>query len=200
MNTQSLPALMIAAPWRSSGKTTLSMGLARALRDRGYPVQCFKKGPDYIDPMWLASASGRPCYNIDPWMQSAAEMQATFNRGGHSLRLIEAAMGVHDGLCEEGSDSSAGIARALNVPVILVINCKGMHRTAAALLAGITAFDPQVNFSGVILNRVSTSRHEAKLRFAIEQHTDLRVYGAIGQHPAINIDERELGLLPTAQL
>lgn len=193
---------VIAAAWRSSGKTTVSAGLAAAARQRGIRVQCFKKGPDYIDPLWLRGASGRPCYNLDPWLQTSAELQTTYRRNSADaeLVLVEGNMGLHDGMSEDGSDSTAGLALRLNLPVVLVLDCRGMHRTVAALLDGLVRFDQRVQFAGVILNRVAGPRHDQKLRSAIESHTQLPVLGALGYSEACEIDERELGLTPAPQL
>jgi cobyrinic acid a,c-diamide synthase len=204
MNAETTPlthGFVVAAAWRSSGKTTVSSGLAAAARRRGLHVQCFKKGPDYIDPQWLHSASGRPCYNLDPWMQSDVELQQTYNRyrAGAELVIVEGNMGLHDGMSDDGSDSTAGLARQLGLPVVLVVDCRGMHRTVAALLDGLCRFDEHVQFAGVILNRVSGARHEQKLRRAIESQTSLSVLGALPYCADCELDERELGLTPALQ-
>ena len=164
-------------------------------------VQVFKKGPDYIDPFWLGIASGRPCYNLDPYVQSRSELQSTFSRhaANKSVSLVEGTMGLHDGLAADGADSNAAIARELGLPVLLVVDCRGMHRTVAALLNGLCQFDAKVAFAGVILNRVRTERHAAKLRDAIDCHTDLRVLGCIEDHSNASIVERELGLTPAQE-
>ncbi len=192
---------VVSAAWRSSGKTTVTAGLAAAARERGITVQCFKKGPDYIDPQWLQLSSDRPCYNLDPWLQTSAELLHTYKsfRGDAGLVLVEGNMGLHDGMSEDGCDSTAGLALQLNLPVILVVDCRGMHRTVAALLDGLCRFDERVQFAGVILNCVAGARHEQKLRSAIESRTSLRVLGALPHDDASEISERELGLTPAPQ-
>ncbi|HEX6137960.1 MAG TPA: cobyrinate a,c-diamide synthase [Casimicrobiaceae bacterium] len=190
---------MVSATHRSSGKSTISIGLCAALAGRGLAVQPYKKGPDYIDPMWLAAASGRPCRNLDPWLCDAEEIRASFDR--HSadadVALVEGNTGLHDGLALDGADSNAALARMLDLPVVLVIDARGMTRGVAPLLLGQQAFDRGVRIAGVVLNNVNGSRHEAKLRMAIEHYTDVPVLGAVQQDGRLTIVERHLGLVPS---
>lgn len=188
--------LFVSAAHKSSGKTTTTIGLAAALRARGRAVQTFKKGPDYIDPMWLARASGRACFNLDFNTQEADEIRATFagNLGGADFALIEGNKGLHDGLDTEGGDSSAALARLLGAPVVLVVDVVGMTRGIAPLLLGYRAFDPEMRLAGVILNKVASPRQETKLRQAIERYTDLAVLGAVGRDREVVVGERHLGL------
>lgn len=193
--------LFISAAHKSSGKTTLSVGLAAAFARDGRRVQTFKKGPDYIDPMWLARASGRPCYNLDFNTQSRQEIEACFavHAAGADLALIEGNKGLHDGIDLEGGDSSAALAKLMQAPVLLVIDVVGMTRGIAPLLIGYRQFDAGVTVAGVILNKVGPARQETKLRQAIERYTDIPVLGAIGRAPALRVDERHLGLTPPSE-
>jgi cobyrinic acid a,c-diamide synthase len=195
----STPRLLISAAHKSSGKTTLSLALAAALCQRGLTVQPFKKGPDYIDPMWLGLASGRPCINLDPHLMSAPEITQQFVRrtAGADLALIEGNKGLYDGLALDGSNSNAALARQLEAPVLLVLDARGMTRGIAPLILGYQAFDRDVRIGGVLLNRVGGSRHESKLRAVIEHYTDVRVVGAVGEDPRIAMTERHLGLVPS---
>jgi cobyrinic acid a,c-diamide synthase len=188
--------LFISAAHKSSGKTMVSVGLAAALGARGLRVQSFKKGPDYIDPMWLARGSGRPCYNLDFNTQSEAEIRALFARHARpaDLALIEGNKGLHDGVDPEGSDSSAALAKLLRAPVVLVIDAAGITRGVAPLVLGYQVFDRDVAIQGAILNRVASARQEGKLRQALERYTDVPVIGAIGRDPALVVRERHLGL------
>jgi cobyrinic acid a,c-diamide synthase len=190
--------LYIAAAHKSSGKTTVSIGLTAALVKRGLAVHPFKKGPDYIDPLWLARAAGRPCYNLDFFTQTIEEIKSTFNTrtGENGIGLIEGNKGLFDGLDVEGSDSNAALATLLGAPVVLVIDTVGITRGVAPLICGYLDFDPRVNICGVILNKVGGSRHEAKLRSALERYTDTEVLGAIGRDQTLEIPERHLGLVP----
>ncbi len=196
------PRLLISAAHKSSGKTTLSVGLARALSDQGLAVQTFKKGPDYIDPMWLARASGRPCVNLDPHLMHDAEIGGLFahHAAGADLSLVEGNKGLYDGLALDGSNSNAALARRLDMPVVLVIDARGMTRGVAPLILGYQAFDPQVRIGGVILNQLGGSRHEAKLRAVIEHYTNLPVLGAVQHDQRLAMVERHLGLMPTAEV
>ncbi|MDP2822518.1 MAG: cobyrinate a,c-diamide synthase [Sulfuritalea sp.] len=192
---------LISAAHKSSGKTTISIGLAAALssgRQRKFAVQPFKKGPDYIDPLWLSVAAGRPCYNLDFFISPDAELQAQFARHGHDAEvcLVEGNKGLYDGLDLEGSNSNAALARLLDLPVVLVLDARGMTRGIAPLILGYQAFDPKIRIAGVILNRLGGHRHEAKLRAVIEHYTDVPVLGAVQEDAELALVERHLGLMP----
>jgi len=194
-----MPHVVISAAHKSSGKTTVSIGLCAALKDRGLTVQPFKKGPDYIDPMWLASASGRDCYNLDFFTMQHEEITQSFARYNQDadISIIEANKGLYDGLDLDGSNSNAALATLLDAPVVLVLDARGMTRGIAPLILGYQAFDTNINIAGVILNQLGGSRHEAKLRRVIEHYTDVKVIGAIHRHDDMAIVERHLGLVPS---
>ncbi len=194
--------IYLSAAWRSSGKTTIATGLIAGLARRGLRVQPFKKGPDYIDPQWLGLAAGRACRNLDPYLQGDAEVLEQWSRhaAGCDVALVEGNLGLHDGMDLEGADSNAALSRALGLPVVLVLDAKGMSRGAAALLHGLATFDPSVRIGGVILNRVGGPRHEGKLRAAIERYTGIPVLGAIGEDPRLGVLERHLGLIPAGEM
>jgi len=191
--------IFVSAAHKSSGKTTISIGLCAALRMRGVAVQTFKKGPDYIDPLWLALASERPCYNLDPYLSGTEEIRAEFARrvDGASLGLVEGNKGLYDGLDLEGSNSNAALAALLGTPVVLVIDARGMTRGIAPLILGYQAFDRNVRIAGVILNQLGGSRHEAKLRAVIAHYTGVPVLGAVQRDDRLSIAERHLGLVPS---
>ncbi len=191
--------LFIAAAHKSSGKTSVAVGLAAALARKGLAVQPFKKGPDYIDPLWLSQAAGRACYNLDFFTMSDAEILTTFSSRSVNadISLIEGNKGLFDGLDVEGTDSNAALAKMLSAPVVLVIDTGGMTRGIAPLINGYLDFDPDVNIRGVILNKTGGTRHTAKLCAALERYSDLEVLGAIGRNRTLEIPERHLGLVPT---
>jgi cobyrinic acid a,c-diamide synthase len=191
--------LLISAAHKSSGKTTVTIGLCAALSERGYRVQPFKKGPDYIDPMWLAEAAGRPCRNLDFYTSGVDEIRRDFARYSHDadISLLEGNKGLYDGLDLDGSNSNAALATLLSAPVLLVIDARGMTRGIAPLILGYQAFDPDIRIAGVVLNMLGGSRHEAKLRAVIEHYTDVPVLGAVHRDPALGIVERHLGLIPS---
>lgn len=194
----SRPRVFVSAAHKSSGKTTLTLGLAAALTARGHAVQPFKKGPDYIDPLWHSMAAGRRCYNLDFHMMSHGEIDARFALASEGARvsLIEGNKGLYDGLDLDGSNSNAALAKQLQAPVVLVIDARGMTRGVAPLILGYQAFDPEVKIAGVILNQLGGSRHESKLRAVIEHYTAARVIGAVQFDSQLQIAERHLGLVP----
>jgi len=191
--------LFISAAHKSSGKTTVCIGLCAALGARGEVVQPFKKGPDYIDPLWLGLAAGRPCYNLDAYLMGADEIRAQVARGmrGATLGIVEGNKGLYDGLDLEGSNSNAAMAALLGTPVVLVIDARGMTRGIAPLILGYQAFDRNIRIAGVILNQLGGSRHEAKLRAVIEHYTGVPVLGAVQRDERVTIPERHLGLVPS---
>jgi len=189
----------ISAAHKSSGKTTLSIGLTAALKETGLTVQTFKKGPDYIDPLWLSVASGQACRNLDFYTMSRGEIERDFSRfmQGADVGVIEGNKGLYDGLDLDGSNSNAALARLLGSPVILVIDARGMTRGIAPLILGYQAFDTAINIAGVVLNKVGGCRHEGKLRNVIEHYTDVPVVGALHYGAELEIDQRHLGLMPS---
>ncbi len=215
--------LVIAAPQGRSGKTTVALGLCAALAARGLAVQPFKKGPDYIDPSWLTEAAGRACRTLDPFfLVSEDEVRRAFLRGagGADISLIEGNHGLYDSLDDEGSGSTAAVARSLQAPIILVVNAARMSRSVAALVHGYQTFEPGTPIAAVVLNNVAPStpsgaqstpygaqstpygarsRHELKLRNAIERHCHLPVVGALPRNDLLTIPDRHLGLVPRAE-
>ena len=188
---------LISAAHKSSGKTTLSIGLAAALRARGLVVQPFKKGPDYIDPLWLTLAAGRGCRNLDFFLSPHDEIRAQFACGHDAdVCLVEGNKGLYDGLDLQGSNSNAALARLLDLPVILVLDARGMTRGIAPLILGYQAFERDIKIAGVILNRLGGRRHEQKLRAVIEHYTDIPVIGAVQEDAQLALVERHLGLMP----
>jgi len=194
-----LSHLLISAAHKSSGKTTISIGLCAALTSIGKIVQPFKKGPDYIDPLWLGRATGRACHNLDFYTMDRDEIKSVFvnQSEGSDIQLIEGNKGLYDGLDLDGSNSNAALATLVDAPVILVIDARGMTRGIAPLILGYQAFDSAINIGGVILNQIGGSRHESKLRNVIEHYTDVKVIGAVQRDERLNIDERHLGLMPS---
>jgi len=191
--------LLISAAHKSSGKTTLSIGLCAALAQRRLKVQPFKKGPDYIDPMWLSLASGRSCHNLDFFLMQNEEILSTFVEFSRDtdIAVIEGNKGLYDGLDLDGSNSNAALAKLLATPVILVIDARGMTRGVAPLILGYQAFDRDIRIAGVILNQLGGARHERKLRAVIEHYTDVPVIGAVHHDNNLAIIERHLGLMPS---
>ncbi len=188
---------LVSAAHKSSGKTMVSIGLCAALVARGHSVQPFKKGPDYIDPMWLSHAACRACRNLDLYLMERDDIVATFVRHSAEVNLVEGNKGLYDGLALDGSNSNAALAKLLDLPVMLVIDARGMTRGIAPLILGYQAFDKDIRIAGVILNNLGGKRHESKLRQVIEHYTDVPVIGAIQHDERLSIVERHLGLMPS---
>ena len=162
-------SLLISSTKKSSGKTIISIGLSGLAKNIGYDVQTFKKGPDFIDPSWLTLASSRPCYNLDFNTMSSEEIKRMYQEKSHGMgfSLIEGTKGLFDGISTDGADSNARLASLLKSQVLLVIDCEGITRGIAPLLEGYKSFGKKLKLNKVILNNVSTSRHESKLTSAI---------------------------------
>jgi cobyrinic acid a,c-diamide synthase len=191
------PRIVISGLAGGSGKTLLSLGLTRAFVRRGLSVQPCKKGPDYIDAAWLSLAAGRPCANLDPYFLPPDRLRAQFLRACRppaDLAVIEGSRGLYDGRDVHGSCSTAQVADILSAPVILVLNCAKMTRTAAALVGGAAAFDPRLRLAGVIVNNTGSERHADQVRQALETYTDLPVLGALARLPENPLPERHMGL------
>jgi cobyrinic acid a,c-diamide synthase len=189
---------VISAPASGTGKTTLTLALARACRDRGLSVQCFKSGPDYIDPAFHTAATGRTSVNIDSWAMRRDTIDMLTARGRDAdLVLAEGSMGLFDGVATRGmsgTGASADLAQMLGWPVLLVLDPAGQAQTAAAVAAGMRDFRAGVRIAGVVLNRVASPRHEALIRHAMEG-AGIAVLGALPRHAPIKLPERHLGLV-----
>jgi len=191
-------ALVISAPASGTGKTTLTLALARAYRDLGLTVQCFKSGPDYIDPAFHAAATGRRSVNLDSWAMSHDTIHTLAARGADAdLILAEGSMGLFDGVATPGASgtgASADLAAMMGWPVLLVLDPSGQAQTAAAVATGLRDFRPGVKIAGVVLNRIASPRHEDLVRRALTS-VSIPVLGALPRHAPIAMPERHLGLV-----
>ena len=194
-----MSGLMIAAPASGSGKTTVTLGLLRALADDGVALAPGKAGPDYIDPAFHAAASRADCLNYDPWAMRRALLatNAAAQMHGGRMLLVEAMMGLFDGAAD-GSGSPADLAAMLGLPVVLVVDCSRMSHSIAALVRGYADFRADVDVCGVILNKVGSARHEAMLREALAK-AGVAVLGAIASDPGLALPERHLGLVQAGE-
>ncbi|RJQ51271.1 MAG: cobyrinate a,c-diamide synthase [Desulfobacteraceae bacterium] len=195
------PRIVVAALRGGSGKTILSVGIIAALRKLGKKISSFKKGPDYIDAGWLALAAGQPCYNLDTYLIPEDRVLDSFLNHSESgdLALIEGSRGLFDGTDLDGTTSTAELAKLLQAPVLLCLDCTKSTRTMAAVLLGCKLFDPRVEIKGVILNRIAGSRHEAILRKSIDHYTGIPILGAVPKLGREILPERHMGLVPTPE-
>ena len=194
----SIARILIAGLRGGSGKTLVSLGLAAAWRKQGHSVAPFKKGPDYIDAAWLSMAAGQTCRNLDLFLMSPQTVVRSFVAATSQadVALIEGNRGLFDGMDARGTYSTAELAKLLQTPVILAVDCTKTTRTIAALVLGCRRLDPEVMIRGVILNQTAGPRHESVLREAVEQDCGLPVLGAIARIPRQLFPERHLGLVP----
>jgi len=192
------PRLIVSALSGGSGKTITSLGIISALKAKGNQISPFKKGPDYIDAGWLALAAGQPCYNLDTFLLTRSQIIALFlsHIQKESIAIIEANRGIYDSIDTQGTTSTAELAKILQTPVIMCLDCTKTTRTLAALVHGCMIFDPKVTFAGIVLNRVAGARHEGIIRQCIESHTGLPVIGAIPKLKKNIFPERHMGLVP----
>ncbi|WP_088891361.1 cobyrinate a,c-diamide synthase [Leptolyngbya ohadii] len=193
-------AVIIAGDRSGVGKTTVTLALLAALRQWG-TVQSFKVGPDYIDPMFHTQVTGRSCRNLDPVLTSESYVERCFrqHRQTADFGLVEGVMGLFDGAGSSDYASTAHIARLLDLPILLVLDCSRMARSIAALVHGFRSFDPRLKFAGVVLNRVGSDRHLELLQAALEP-INLPILGVLRRQAEITIPDRHLGLVPTEEL
>jgi cobyrinic acid a,c-diamide synthase len=200
MNQQ--PRFVIAAPHSGSGKTTVTLGLLLALRERRLSVQPFKIGPDFIDPSHHTKICERTSRNLDSWMCDDVAVQEIFARAaaGSDISVIEGVMGLFDGYGPDNDrGSTAHVARLFNAPVVLVIDAQRMATSAAAVALGCRDFDKQLTIAGVIFNNVGGAGHYDWLRKVLETRTGIRSFGYLSYAPTLKIEERHLGLVPAAE-
>jgi cobyrinic acid a,c-diamide synthase len=195
-------SIVIAGERSGSGKTTITLSLLAALAAQGERVQSFKVGPDYIDPMFHAYVTGRPCYNLDPVMTSLDYLRPCLDRHTHdaNIAVVEGVMGLFDGAVDPpGFGSTAQVARQLRLPILLVVNCQSMSQSIAALVRGYLSFDPNLAIAGIILNKVGSDRHLEILEAALAA-LPIQILGVFRREDAISLPDRHLGLVPTAEL
>lgn len=194
-------ALVLAGTHSGCGKTSVSLGLLRALARRGLRVQPFKAGPDFIDPGLHAAATATPSHNLDTWMQPQAALRALFARSARKadVVVVEGAMGLFDGRGgADESGSTAHLAKLLGLPALLVVDAASQARSVAALALGFSRFDPDLRLAGIILNRVGSDRHEAILREALA--SGLPVLGCLRRDASLALPSRHLGLVTAADI
>ena len=194
--------IILAGDRSGTGKTTITLALLAALRKRNCAVQSFKVGPDYIDPMFHSTVTGRPCYNLDPVLTSETYVRRSYRKHcvGADYSVVEGVMGLFDGATGvDDTASTAHIARLLGLPVVLVVDAQRMSRSLAALVQGYRDFDKRVNVVGVVLNRVGSDRHLQLLSDALSA-INMPVFGVFRREKDIQLPDRHLGLVPTGEV
>ncbi len=201
VSRENVPGVVIAGLRGGSGKTIISLGIAAAWKAKDIKVSPFKKGPDYIDAGWLSRAAGSPCYNLDTYLCTHEVVQDSYTEHTRNfdISVIEGNRGLYDGIDTKGSTSTAELAKLLNLPVVLVLDCTKSTRTMAALLMGCIHFDPNINICGVVLNRVGGKRHENKVRTNIEHFCNIPVFGSVPKLKQEDFPERHMGLVTSEE-
>ncbi|SMP14428.1 hydrogenobyrinic acid a,c-diamide synthase (glutamine-hydrolysing) /cobyrinate a,c-diamide synthase [Shimia sagamensis] len=196
------PGILISAPSSGTGKTTVMLGLLRALAEDGLKVQPFKSGPDYIDPAFHHAAARRPAFNLDTWaMPPALAGGISEQAQGADIVVAEGSMGLFDGVAtrgENGFGSSAETALMMGWPVVLVIDVGGQAQSAAATALGFKTYNPDLPFAGVILNRCASPRHERLARLGMDK-AGVNVLGVLPRRGDLALPERHLGLIQAVE-
>ncbi|OLN27564.1 Cobyrinic acid A,C-diamide synthase [Desulfovibrio sp. DV] len=194
-----LPALVVAGTKSGCGKTSVALGLMRALTRRGLAVAAFKAGPDFIDPGHHALATGRASHNLDDWMCGEAGVRETFARcaAGADVAVIEGVMGLFDGIsATDEAGSTARLAKLLGLPVLLVVDAASMARSVAAMALGYVRFDPDLTFCGILLNNAGSPSHAALLAESLAAALpEVPVWGVLPHQGDITVPSRHLGLV-----
>ncbi len=193
-----VPRIVIAGTHSGVGKTSLTLGIVALLKRRGLRVQAFKVGPDYLDPTYLALASGRPCYNLDGWMMGEAYVRQLFARAiaNADVAVVEGVMGLFDGADPASPEgSTAEIARWLEAPVLLVVDAHGLGRSVAAMVHGYSSFDPKVRVAGVIANRCGSERHAQWMEESLRGALLPPLIGSVQRGALPELPSRHLGLV-----
>ena len=184
---------LVSATHTGSGKTMITLGLLRHLRDLEHSVSPAKAGPDFIDPTYHTVASGTDCLNLDPWAMSPSRLtNLSTTHGKDSILVVEAMMGLYDGALD-ATGTPADLARHLGLPIILVLDCTGQSHSVGAIVRGFLTHQQDLNFAGIILNRVGSLRHEHLLRDALKSF-DIKILGAIPRQDNLSLPSRHLGL------
>lgn len=193
--------IILAGTGSAVGKTTIATGIMKALSER-YDVQPFKVGPDYIDPSYHTLATGNMSRNLDSFFMKKGQIRDSYLKAmeGRDIAVIEGVRGLYEGIDSINDiGSTASVAKALKAPVILIINSRSLVKSAAALVLGFKALDPEINIAGVILNKVKNDAHYQKTKRSIEEITGTEVIGGIVRDDSISIEQRHLGLVPARE-
>ena len=197
-----MKGLILAAPHSGAGKTMITLGLLRALRDRGVNVAGAKSGPDYIDPQFHYAASGRESVNLDAWAMPPAMLQGLATQENAELLLVEGAMGLHDGAMVPdnpmGKGSVADVAAALDLPVVLVLDCAKQAQSAAAVVKGLAGLRADITVAGVILNRIGSEKHAEMISRAVTA-VGFPVLGVVRRQVGLETPSRHLGLVQATE-
>ncbi|WP_392486724.1 cobyrinate a,c-diamide synthase [Haloimpatiens sp. FM7315] len=193
-----MKGLVIASNQSGGGKTTVTLGLMRAFMNKGFKLQPYKVGPDYIDPAFHTKITGIPCRNLDIYLMGEKGVKASFSRGKGDLAIVEGVMGLYDGKGIDSKYSTAHVAKLLNLPVVLVISPKAQMATLCAEINGLVNYD-KVNIAGIILNNISETYYKM-LKLSIEHNCSTKVFGYVPKEDKLRIGSRHLGLVQSSEI
>jgi len=194
--------IVIAGTNSGCGKTTVTIGLMSLLAERGHKIAPFKTGPDFIDPAFHRKVTGTPSYNLDTFLMRPEVINHLYAKHTENkdFAVVEGVMGLYDGMGDEATGSAAELSKLLDLPVLLVVSCKSMYQSLAAIVSGFKHFDPQVNVTGVILNHVPSADSYAFLKKYIETHTGVPCVGYLPTNKDISFESRHLGLVQAGEV
>lgn len=194
--------IVIAGTNSGCGKTTVTIGLVSLLAERGHKIAPFKTGPDFIDPAFHRKVTGTPSYNLDTFLMRSEVINHLYanHTKNKDFAVVEGVMGLYDGMGDEATGSAAELSKLLDLPVLLVVSCKSMYQSVAAIVSGFKHFDPQVNVAGVILNHVPNADSYAFLKKYIETHTGVPCVGYLPTNKDISLESRHLGLVQAGEV
>jgi len=194
--------IVIAGTNSGCGKTTVTIGLMSLLAERGHKIAPFKTGPDFIDPAFHSRVTGTPSYNLDTFLMKPEVIKHLYAKHTENkdFAVVEGVMGLYDGMGDEATGSAAELSKLLDLPVLLVVSCKSMYQSVAAIVSGFKHFDPQVNVAGVILNHVPNADSYAFLKKYIETHTGVPCVGYMPTNKDISLESRHLGLVQAGEV
>ncbi|MFT8314592.1 MAG: cobyrinate a,c-diamide synthase [Clostridium sp.] len=193
-----MKSIVISSNGSSGGKTTITMGLLKVLKDRGFEVQSYKVGPDYIDPDFHEYITKVPARNLDLYLMGEEGVKASFSRGKGDYSVVEGVMGLYDGKGISTQYSTAHVSRVLNLPVILVLSPKAKASTLCAEIQGLVNFE-SINIAGIIFNNIKESYYKL-LRAAVEKYCNIKVFGYVPKDERLSIKSRHLGLVQSSEI
>jgi len=195
-----LPRIVLAGTTSGVGKTSITTAIIHGIRKRGYSVQPFKVGPDFIDPSYLSAVAGRPARNLDPWLMGLKGVEKSFVKNSDAdFSIIEGVMGFYDGFSGDSNFSSTyHVAKILKTPVILVLDASKTARSIAAIALGFTKFQKNSQIVGFILNKIGSKKHEELCKQSLTS-LKIPVLGVIPKNPELVMESRHLGLIPVRE-
>ncbi len=198
-----IPGIVVSGVTSGVGKTTIVMAIIHGLQRKGYNVQPFKIGPDYIDPSYHNALAKKKSRNLDVWLMGKKGIMESFSNATYDsdFVVLEGVMGLFDGLSGRNNfASTAHVSKILDIPIVLVVDARKAARSLAAITLGFLKFDRKIKISGVILNHIASERHLNYITEAFQTKINVPIVGKIFGNKENQIQERHLGLIPTIEI